>query len=250
MPLRHRRKHRRITSGGGDSYSPEILADSPKLYWKLDETSGTVAADSSGNGLDGEYINSPVLGELPLITFGQSMKTTGVGGAAPDAVRLASMSNTIYPPAATSLGWEVWFTPNFTPGDGNYHNLFAHEQDSASFHDCFALVQISNVGNYRVACNVGGAFSPVDTGVAVNAVSDRHLFLKYNHALAQNELYINGILAWTQPFTQGGIAAPTPAYIYAGSNWFQSGNVWIDEFAYYDHDVSAARIAAHYAAGI
>jgi len=32
-----------------------ILARSPIAYWKLDETSGAVAADSSGNGRDGAY---------------------------------------------------------------------------------------------------------------------------------------------------------------------------------------------------
>lgn len=31
-------------------------------HWKFDETSGTVAVDSSGAGNDGEYVNSPVLG--------------------------------------------------------------------------------------------------------------------------------------------------------------------------------------------
>lgn len=39
----------------------EILADSPTGYWELQETSGTVVTDSSGNGYHGTYINSPSL---------------------------------------------------------------------------------------------------------------------------------------------------------------------------------------------
>ena len=41
------------------SYETEVLADSPVGFWWLDEPSGTTAADSSGNGFDGTYINTP-----------------------------------------------------------------------------------------------------------------------------------------------------------------------------------------------
>ena len=37
----------------GVLYDTEILADSPVGYWKLNETSGTTAYDSSGNGNNG-----------------------------------------------------------------------------------------------------------------------------------------------------------------------------------------------------
>jgi hypothetical protein len=40
----------------------EILADSPLGFWKLDEASGTVAADSSGNGRDGTYTDAAMAG--------------------------------------------------------------------------------------------------------------------------------------------------------------------------------------------
>jgi Concanavalin A-like lectin/glucanases superfamily len=41
-------------------YTDQVLADSPSLFWKLDETvtSGS-AVDSSGNGRDGTYQSSP-----------------------------------------------------------------------------------------------------------------------------------------------------------------------------------------------
>lgn len=37
------------------SYDTEVLADSPSLYWKLQDTSGTTATDSSGNARHGTY---------------------------------------------------------------------------------------------------------------------------------------------------------------------------------------------------
>ncbi|WP_233872543.1 LamG domain-containing protein [Paraburkholderia adhaesiva] len=48
---------RRLRMAGGirPSYPALVLADCPFAYYRLNETSGTVAADSSGHGLDGTY---------------------------------------------------------------------------------------------------------------------------------------------------------------------------------------------------
>lgn len=42
-------------------YTATVVADSPLIYWHLDEALGTTAADSSGNGRAGTYINNPTL---------------------------------------------------------------------------------------------------------------------------------------------------------------------------------------------
>lgn len=49
------------------AFSDAVLALSPLLYWQLDETSGTAAADSSGNGLHGFYNGTPTLAQPPLV---------------------------------------------------------------------------------------------------------------------------------------------------------------------------------------
>lgn len=43
------------------SYSAAVMAKTPAMYWKLDETSGTVGADSSGNSRN-LTMNSPTAG--------------------------------------------------------------------------------------------------------------------------------------------------------------------------------------------
>lgn len=54
----------------GNTYVANVLADSPLWFAKLDETSGTTMADSSGNGHSGTYINSPTLGVPGLVGDG------------------------------------------------------------------------------------------------------------------------------------------------------------------------------------
>src|SRR4051812_1334419 len=44
-------------------YSSAVLALSPIAYYRLGESSGTTAADSSGNGLNGTYNGGVTLGQ-------------------------------------------------------------------------------------------------------------------------------------------------------------------------------------------
>ena len=44
------------------AYEAAVLADAPLGFWRFNETSGTTAADTSGNNHGGTYVGSPVLG--------------------------------------------------------------------------------------------------------------------------------------------------------------------------------------------
>jgi len=54
------------------SYQLKVIKDSPIAFWPLDESSGTIAADSSGCGNNGTYVGSPAANMLPLIPGGGS----------------------------------------------------------------------------------------------------------------------------------------------------------------------------------
>ncbi len=47
------------------SYKSDILANHPIAYWPLDETSGTIANDISGNGHNGTYVGSTIFQNQP-----------------------------------------------------------------------------------------------------------------------------------------------------------------------------------------
>ena len=54
------------------SYQLKVIKDSPVGFWLLDESSGVIAADSSGCGNNGTYVGSPASNMLPLIPGGIS----------------------------------------------------------------------------------------------------------------------------------------------------------------------------------
>ena len=56
------------------SYYLNVIKDSPIGFWKLDESSGTIAADSSGCGNNGTYTGSFSSNIMPLV-YGGSYAT-------------------------------------------------------------------------------------------------------------------------------------------------------------------------------
>lgn len=52
------------------NYASLALGYSPLLYWRLNDTSGTTAVDSSGNGRNGTYVAAPSLAQDSLLADG------------------------------------------------------------------------------------------------------------------------------------------------------------------------------------
>jgi len=52
------------------SYDLKVIKDHPVGFWKLDETSGTIAADSSGCANNGTYVGGIQLNLMPLVSGG------------------------------------------------------------------------------------------------------------------------------------------------------------------------------------
>jgi hypothetical protein len=52
-------------------YQDAVLADGPLSYWRLDETSGTVAQDATANDRDGTYTNATLGAASPSWAPGQ-----------------------------------------------------------------------------------------------------------------------------------------------------------------------------------
>ena len=53
------------------SYYLAVVKDSPLAFWKMDESSGSVAFDSSGNGNNGVYIGQISKAGIPIVNGGE-----------------------------------------------------------------------------------------------------------------------------------------------------------------------------------
>jgi len=88
------------------SYSGAILADSPNIYYRLGESSGTVATDSSGNGHDGAYAASGVTLGVSGVVVNDSDTAITLDGAAGS---VQEQSGAGLPVGFAARSIEAWF---------------------------------------------------------------------------------------------------------------------------------------------
>lgn len=90
-----------------DTYGAAVSASHPSSYWRLDEPSGTVAADATGSGETGTYVGSLARSQSGAID-------TGTGVAPNGSNSFVTSAYSSEGPAAYSA--EVWFKTTTTRG--------------------------------------------------------------------------------------------------------------------------------------
>jgi signal peptidase I len=97
------------------SYSSSVTALSPWLYWRLDETTGTTAADTSGNGRTGTYNTSAAAftrGIVGALTTDSPNLAVTLNGT----TACVNTTSTTTMTAPTQLTEVVWFKTTTTNG--------------------------------------------------------------------------------------------------------------------------------------
>jgi hypothetical protein len=213
-------------------YAAAVMADSPYAYWRFNETSGTVAADSSGNGIAGTYVNTPTLGQAgPLADPGNT------------AVRFTRSSSEYMNVAATfgGAGWnqvtvEAWVDLASSGGD------FQAIVSSLALN--FVHLQVFSAGGNVVFGTGGDAVLPILTPAQTTGWHHVALTAK----AGEQRLYLDGNLIGSAASPLGDVIAATPIRVgagYVGGRFFDG---WIDEVAIYRTALSEAQIDAHIAA--
>lgn len=89
------------------NYEDVVIADAPRGYWPLGESSGTVATDYSGNALDLTYHGSPTFGVTGPLTKSSRKATTFASASSQYADHADTASLDFGVAIAFSL--EIWF---------------------------------------------------------------------------------------------------------------------------------------------
>ena len=127
------RGYSRLTDPGG--LLTQQLADSPLGAWALQETGGTTATDSSGNGRNGTYSGTYTLGQSAISSNGSPYSVTFGGGlvTVADAAWMDvsdwTVEALIYPTAVTS--YRAWVCRD----DGSSDRLWCSMSSAAYPYD-------------------------------------------------------------------------------------------------------------------
>jgi signal peptidase I len=222
-------------------YRAAVLADSPFLFWRLNEASGTTAADATANARPATISGAPVYSQ---VDGNNDNKETALGlGTGTWITQTASQA------APTTFSVEAWVKTTGTAG-GRVIGLGNGTGSTASTTvDCQLYVGT----NGQVYFGLGSAKTVVTSTTLVNNGAWHHVVGTYVAGTSGVNLYIDGVLRGTgtatlQTFTgswragaeslTGWTAAPTTQFL--------SGT--IDEVAVYTTVLTQARITAHFTA--
>jgi len=226
------------------SYRDEVLADTPIAYWRLGDAAGSTVADSSGHGLS-LTVNAPLSFGQPGALFCDTDKAMKFANA--DGGWLGHPRTTALEPP-TAMSFELWMMQTGAPSD--YEKPLWYGDASKLPWGSWGLQRdATSPGKFAFLVATNGTTNWLTTLGIKNKDTWYHVVATYD-GTAQR-VYVNGVLDVQNPAT-GAITYPADAFGAAVGGCYGACSVFtgsIDEVAVYDKALTAARVAAHYAAG-
>ena len=217
------------------SYQSVILADNPIRYYRLGESSGTVAVDSGSQAQNGTLNGGITLGQTGLLVgdANTSMLFDGSTG-------YITVPTTGFPSGVQAISLECWLSTTSLPGAGTYD--FVVDVGTVVAEEELSLY--TNNSEIQFGFKAGGNI----VSSAITANTTYHVVGTWDGTNLR--LYINGSLVGSP--TADASANLTIGACTIGDQVGATGLRFpgtIDEVAIYNTALSAARVAAHYTAG-
>jgi hypothetical protein len=212
------------------TYSDEVIADSPALYLKMDETSGTTATDSSGNSRNGTH-NNVTLNQASLLGDGSGKSASYNGTTAYTSVVDASWMNSSSFTVEARIIW-----------DGSSAQFIGGRWGSSSHRPW--LFDTNASGKLLGALDGSGTLVTGATTLSSTVAST--VALRANGSTL--EVWLNGVVDGSVSHA-GPTQTGAPLEI-ARAALAAFSTLRIDEFSFYTTALSDARLAAHHAAAI
>jgi hypothetical protein len=228
----------------GASYRDTVLASAPRMYYRLDETSGTVAADSSGNALDALYDAQ----QGGVITYAQpgavagdpATTVAGDGNIGPNVVA-SIVFNPLNMSWAGDFSVEVFVAPHASPPAGSSAAIFVCEAYMTSG----LRVGWDHQNALQAWTTEAGGTSTLTASVPVVFDTFQHVVVV--HQGSSMSLYVDGTVVGSDGAFDYMAVAGNSAECGIGAFHGMPSYATFDELAIYDRALPAAEIAAHLA---
>ncbi|ALO67794.1 hypothetical protein AS189_16540 [Arthrobacter alpinus] len=221
-----------------DSYGKAVNADQPDLYWRLDESAGNTALDSTDSSNDGTY-NGGVTKGVPGAIPGYAGTAATFNGSDGFVASNASYSDPL------TYSEEAWFKTSTSQG-GKIVGFGDNPNGTSSSYDRHVYMQNDGTIVFGVWT---GQTNTITTPVSYN--DDRWHQVVATQSVDGMKLYVDGALVGTNPQTNA--QAYTGYWKVGGDTTWGSSSAYfagtIDEVAIYSSALSADRVAAHYNLG-
>lgn len=226
------------------TYLSEVLADTPRVLWLLNETSG-VALDASGNGITGN-VGSAVVRNLPPVTRDGGRSYYFPGGASSVVI-----GSTAFPvqPDGRAYTVEAWVATGDAAGTGTGFRVLAGDMGSVAVNSQGALGLRDSVPEFFLYNTGSNPFSAVATGISVADQAIHHVVGVYEGSGTNVlRIYVDGVERGTATAT-GTVRGYDDFKVANSDNGALFPIALIDSPAFYETALSAPRVLAHYNAG-
>lgn len=224
----------------GYAFSSAVIGLAPVGFWKLDETSGTTAVDSSGNGRNGSVTNATV-NQSSLLNSGEGRSYLFVSGS---TSRVSVTNNAAFQPGAGS--YTVLLFRSKVSNASNLQRAF-HTGVGDTVYTGMAMYG----GDSVMYCAVADGTSKVTSDAITTSLSSCFIGMVVNRSNDMLETYLNGELYNSKSISGiGSIGAthgPSFGYDPSAGNYFD-GN--ISHVAVFNSALSAANFAELYQASV
>jgi signal peptidase I len=222
------------------AYNTEVLGDSPYLYWRLDETTGTAINDAGPGNRDGS-----VLAQTYAYNQTGALTSESPNRAMSFTIASITANNTVTPSGAFSV--EAWVKTTSTTGGRFLGFGNATGQNPSTTVDR----QLYLAPNGKVYFGVGSAKTTVVSGSAINNGAWHHVVGTYTSGSNGMKLYVDGALqgqttATVQSFAGYWRVGAEHITGWAGNptdDYFEGS---LDEVAVYTDVLTPAEISSHY----
>jgi len=226
-----------IPTAPADSYGAAVFNLSPDLYWRLGESSGTVAADSGPLGVAGTYYNGVTKGTTGALAGVASTAAT-FNGSNGQVVSTSSFNN------PTTYSEELWFKTTTTNGG----KLIGFGDSTSGLSGSYDRHVYMETGGQLTFGVWTGQTNTITTAASFNDGAWHHMVA--TQSSDGMKLYVDGTLRGTN--------SQASAQAYSGY-WHVGGDVtwgpqpWfagaIDEVAVYSSVLTPTQVQQHYQLG-
>jgi RHS repeat-associated protein len=219
-----------VTVSGSSTYASTVQADGPSVYYRLSETSGTMVADSSGNGRSGVPYGSYALGAAGALPNDTDVGINLTGGAVTQSLAGAGL-----PTGNAPRSMEAWFKTTSTGpimwyGNGQTVQLFDLKVIRSNQ---LQLATFNNDKNFTTPYAIGNGMW-------------HYVVVTYDSTTLT--LYLDGQFLGTATFGGALSTVPDANGLLLGNDAWNVLQATLDEVAVYPKALTASQVAAHFAA--
>lgn len=230
------------TPAPGPLYSQEVLADNPAIYWQLNDASSPLL-DSSGNSNNGTGNGAIQYGVVGQINNAIRLNGPGIDVQSPFNSPLDVGQNPYGTLSTETLSIECWVKTTSST------SMLVSYFDNSGNWSPELYITTNALKLYYFPPHNNNLTSPA----IVNDGNWHHIVATYNNLIG-SKIYVDGVLTASGPISSGsgGKIARFPGYWWVGRgvNVSSGTDLVVQHVAIYTTELSAARILAHYNAGI